>query len=289
MRLMLSRKGYDSSTGGCPSPIFPDGELCSLPIPSADDLRLEEVGHRGRNLGDVASQLSGDTHRATSGTHLDPDLDAGARPRLAGWRPCFGQTLAAQAHLENRGVGPGDLFLFFGWFREVETVDGRWRFRSGAPDIHCIFGWLQVGSIYRLDRGDEPPSWACEHPHVRNADLYRSARSHNTLYVASERLKLPGVAGRLPGGGVFSGYAPGLRLTAPCSSTRSLWRLPTCFEPRPGAPPLSYHAGPKRWSRDGDAVLLRTAGRGQEFVLDCDSYPGVYDWLAGVFRAAGQT
>ena len=25
MRLILSRKGFDSSSGGCPSPIFPDG------------------------------------------------------------------------------------------------------------------------------------------------------------------------------------------------------------------------------------------------------------------------
>ena len=213
MRLILSRKGYDASSGGCPSPIFPNGELCSLPIPSEDDLCLEDIRCQERDLGEVAAQLSGDANRGRSHVHLDPDLDADARPRLGGWHPCFGQTLAAQAHLENHGVGGGDFFLFFGWFREVELFEGMWRYCSDAPDIHCLFGWLQVGRVYHLDRGDEPPSWAYEHPHVRNADRYRSARSRNTLYAAAERLDLPGFGG-LPGGGVFPRYSPGLRLTA---------------------------------------------------------------------------
>ncbi len=37
MRIILSRKGFDSSNGGCPSPILPDGTLLSLPIPSKND------------------------------------------------------------------------------------------------------------------------------------------------------------------------------------------------------------------------------------------------------------
>ncbi|MFC1955807.1 hypothetical protein ACFLWZ_04680 [Chloroflexota bacterium] len=34
MKVILSRKGFDSSYGGYPSPILPDGRLISLPIPS---------------------------------------------------------------------------------------------------------------------------------------------------------------------------------------------------------------------------------------------------------------
>ena len=34
MKVVLSRKGFDSSYGGFPSPILPDGTLISLPIPS---------------------------------------------------------------------------------------------------------------------------------------------------------------------------------------------------------------------------------------------------------------
>ncbi|MBO4456467.1 MAG: hypothetical protein J5802_01965 [Butyrivibrio sp.] len=34
MKIILSRKGFDSTNGGCASPIMPDGTLLSMPIPS---------------------------------------------------------------------------------------------------------------------------------------------------------------------------------------------------------------------------------------------------------------
>ena len=39
VRVVLSRKGFDSSSGGYPSPILPDGTLLSLPIPEKHYLR----------------------------------------------------------------------------------------------------------------------------------------------------------------------------------------------------------------------------------------------------------
>ena len=36
MKIILSRKGFDSGNGGQPSPILPDGTLLSMPIPSND-------------------------------------------------------------------------------------------------------------------------------------------------------------------------------------------------------------------------------------------------------------
>lgn len=285
MRLILSRKGYDSASGGCASPIFPDGSLCSLPIPSGDELRLDDIRRGDGCLGDLVAQLADASAASSAHVHLDPDLDRGARPRPFGWRPCLGQTGAAQTHLERHGVDAGDLFLFFGWFREVSLDGGRWRHRPDAPDLHCLFGWLQVGAICRLDLGDPAPAWAAEHPHVRHADRYGRAGAHNGLYVAAERLSFPGCPGGVSGGGAFRRFVPSLRLTAPGRS-RSVWRLPACFAPRSGAKPLSYHADPGRWERDGEGVLLRTVGRGQEFVLDCDAHPGVMDWLLEVFGPA---
>lgn len=35
MKIILSRKGFDSENGGYPSPILPNGTLLSIPIPSA--------------------------------------------------------------------------------------------------------------------------------------------------------------------------------------------------------------------------------------------------------------
>src|ERR1022692_1176811 len=45
MRIILSRKGFDSSSGGVPSPIFPDGTTLSLFIP--DKLSRINTNHQG--------------------------------------------------------------------------------------------------------------------------------------------------------------------------------------------------------------------------------------------------
>ena len=119
MKIVLSRKGFDSSAGGVPSPILPDGRLVSLPIPDRySQITYQQLTRGGVNLGDHVEDLAGKSraHRA----HLDPDLIADTLPRARGWRPLFGQVGTSQSHLENHGVGPGDIFLFFGLFRKVE-------------------------------------------------------------------------------------------------------------------------------------------------------------------------
>ncbi len=59
MRLILSRKGFDSSSGGCSSPIFPDGSMIALPIPDKrSPIQYQDLTWRGRNLGDVVAQLT---------------------------------------------------------------------------------------------------------------------------------------------------------------------------------------------------------------------------------------
>jgi hypothetical protein len=59
--------------------------------------------------------------------HLDPDISADSLPRKSGWRGSLGQVSAAQRHLANQRIQPGDLFIFWGLFRPVE-YDGRWKF-----------------------------------------------------------------------------------------------------------------------------------------------------------------
>src|SRR6185312_3341283 len=53
--------------------------------------------------------------------HLDPDIDilAFRHGRPEGWRGALGQIGKSQGHLEKSGVGPGDLFLFWGLFQPV--------------------------------------------------------------------------------------------------------------------------------------------------------------------------
>lgn len=276
MRLILSRKGFDSGAGGCPSPIFPDGSLVSLPIPDPDSpVRYCDITWRGRNLGDVVESLTRGRKRRDFRAHLDPDVRREDLPRLPGWRPSLGQVGASQSHLAKQGVAAGDLFLFFGLFRPVHD-DLRW---AGPPEQR-VWGWMQVGEIVSVDEdvraGGRRWAWAGHHPH-----LHRETDSGNTLYVATERLDLPGVRG-VPAAGAFERAEDRHRLTARGESP-SMWRLPRAFLPRGRTAP-TYHAKSARWRDEGETVLLRSASRGQEFVLELDDYPDVLAWAASVLR-----
>lgn len=280
VKLILSRKGFDSSYGGVASPIFPDGTLLSLPIPDPmgavtyHDLRWGE-----HPLGDLVEALTRGRLARETCAHLDPDLYAALCPRLSGWRPLFGQDGAAQSHLANQGVGVGDLFLFFGWFRAVEQRHGHYHFVKAAPDQHLIYGWLQVGAVLAGEEiGQAAPAWAAAHPHCVGG---RGTR--NTLYRASERLTINGSPTSLSGAGYFHHYHDRLCLTAP-GMLRTRWRLPRWFYPSTGKPPLSYHADPARWSCDADYAYLRSATRGQEFVLDTQYYPEAGQWAVALVR-----
>ena len=45
MKVILSRKGFDSENGAYPSPILPNGQMISLPIPdqNMDDIKYSDV------------------------------------------------------------------------------------------------------------------------------------------------------------------------------------------------------------------------------------------------------
>ena len=88
-KLIISPKGFDSGSGGCLSPIFPDGTMFSLPIPSWDQEAFEDLQHGDI---DIASVVTGVTNGRMSGQnliHLDPDLNFEAyrhRKERANWQ-----------------------------------------------------------------------------------------------------------------------------------------------------------------------------------------------------------
>ncbi len=127
MKIILSRKGFDSSNGGCPSPIMPDGTLLSMPIPSDGDKdKYSDLEYCGTKYSDLLDQLKpGNDFKHC---HVDPDIRDNRISKIPKWIPAFGQIGSAQGKLINSGVEKGDLFLFFGWFRKVELVDGKYRF-----------------------------------------------------------------------------------------------------------------------------------------------------------------
>lgn len=286
VKLILSRKGFDSGSGGCPSPILPDGTMVSLPIPlkaapkTYDDIEWAP----GRRMSELVRDLAPGRVKPSFRAHLDPDLrrDALVRPRE--WRPLFGQIDAAQSHLAKHGIGPGDLFLFFGLYRRVERRGDRYEFVRGCRSSHVLFGWLQIDTVHQVDTREDALAWACDHPH-----FHMAPNTRNAVYLSRRYLDLPGLTAKVPGAGVFPKYSAALALTAPDARGSSEWLLPSWFEPRGDRAPLSYHGRADRWTRDGRHVRLRSVGRGQEFVLDTAHYPEATPWLAALFAAALRT
>jgi len=281
MKIVLSRKGFDSSFGGMPSPILPDGRLLSLPIPSRTDAcAFEDLHSHGIDLGVLLSDLSGAKIDLRTHIHLDPDLDRLPALRPEGWRPALGQTGAAQSHLAAQGVGSGDVFLFFGWFRAVEYHQGFWRYQPRAPHLHIIFGWLEIDEVLPIVTQRQASMarcpWIASHPHVRHPERYNDRR--NTLYIARPRSAYA-TGTDVQGGGLFGHFHPRLQLTAQGAS-RSRWALPSWFSPFNGRPPLTYHGNPALWSMIDGKTHLQSAAKGQEFVLDADHYPEAALWLS---------
>ncbi|KKM76059.1 hypothetical protein LCGC14_1383930, partial [marine sediment metagenome] len=164
MKLILSRKGFDSTYGSYPSLILPDSTLLSFPIPNRNFVKMEKqplffngdsyspikyknikvphLIHKSlasydiiiNNYQDLIDQLLQSKDIKYKGKkypksepwycHLDPDLIREVLPRQQGWRPLFGQVKGAQKELENQKVGINDLFLFFGWFRKTIIEKG---------------------------------------------------------------------------------------------------------------------------------------------------------------------
>jgi len=250
--IVLSRKGFDSKYGGCASPILADGSLLSMPIrEDGMPLRYRDLASGTCNLGDVVDKLSGCNVRPESGVHLDPDLrrDLHGRANMP-WQPLFGQSGPAEKHLENQEVKSNDLFLFFGWFRQVDQT---FRFKKSADDEHVIWGWLQIDRCF--DPTAVKPAWAGHHPHCSD-----KPRKYNRVYVGRQTLSF---APNKPGAGVFAAYNRNLRLTHPEQPRRrSEWRIPSFFQGK-----LSYHTK-KNWIKDGTHCTISSAKIGQEFVFD---------------------
>ena len=277
MKIVLSRKGFDSSAGGHASPILPNGTMISLPIPSPlDALAYSDIaidgdsGRLHRTYADLIRELDAGA-RLRGGAHLDPDLCAPARPRPRGWRPTFGQIGAAGGHLRNERIGAGDLFLFFGWFRRTENVDARLRFARGEAGFHAVFGYLEVGVAIDATGRAPLPSWLRDHPH---AQPRRRVSPNNTIYVSSDTLSIDRA---LPGAAAFR-FDESLVLTK-SGEARSRWRLDRDVF----ADVRISHHGPDAW-RDG---AFHSCKRGQEFVIDANAR--VIDWAARVIRAGATT
>lgn len=187
MRIVFSRKGFDSSAGRAPSPIV-EGRPISLPIPTT---RRSETSYHHLGLGEQVE-------RATRGRISAHDL-CHDDPLFADGHCWFGQCAAAQGHLEKRGVTTGDVFLFFGLFAD----------EIGGDKHHRIFGFMRIECMGSPDEIRAKPGWTQPprpHPH-----FIGEWNANNTIYF-----------GR---GSTANHAAPSLRLTKPGGPLNS-WIVP---------------------------------------------------------------
>lgn len=218
MKVILSRKGFDSTAGGYPSPILDASELISFPIPeNKKDVtpeyrklpRIRYADHKtsqGITYLELLSQLlppnnqnlnlEGKPYPLNKAyCHYDPQIyNPSIHSETPKYKGLFGQSEIALRHLENNKVGEGDLFLFFGWFRDTKRrPDGTYKYVRGT-DKHVIWGWLEVGRVIDVTQG------ATQDPGLRNHPHFSLERTKNKVYVSKDKLSfLPD----LPGAGVF--------------------------------------------------------------------------------------
>lgn len=148
MKVVFSRKGFDSAAGGVPSPII-NGRPVSIPIPAT---RRSETTYGHLGLGNLVRIITKNRYTEKNLCHYDP--------MFHGDKCAFGQAGAAQGHLANNYVGVGDVFLFFGLFSEED----------GSNRHHRIFGYLNVEDVLHLGANptlkDQPWGFKIRHPHT---------------------------------------------------------------------------------------------------------------------------
>ena len=267
MKIILSRKGFDSKFGGMASPILPDGTLLSLPIPSNDDVKFSELKWSKKNYLDLIQELNPKSSLNTLSTcHLDPDLRRSTIPRLDGWTSAFGQTGSALSELRKHNISIGDIFLFFGWFKNTEFINGKLKYHG--KDLHVIYGYLQVGEI--IESQLNIPNHLIHHPHA-NEEKYKNAWNNksNAIFIPSNNLSLnPNLAGS----GTFK-FNQKLVLTKDGYS-RSRWEFPQEMY----GIPISHN--PNGWKEN----YFQSAAIGQEFVIE--GLPPVIDWVKSIFKSS---
>lgn len=262
-RIIISRKGFDSSAGGAPSPIMADGRIFSLPIPQREkspyrykDLRFDEF--KGTDL----LKKSGSKLSPNDFCHFDPILN-----KAIG---IFGQANAAQSELDNLDVQKGDLFLFFGWFRNCGEK---------AVNLHHLFGWLQIEKILKGEKNIKEflEQKKLNHPHgFKDVSRYKN----NTLYVASKKLNFRNRKLKKKGFGLFKETHEDLVLTEK-NKTRSNWQLPNSF-----ANGKNLFMNRLKWS-DSKSLKLNYKGFGQEFVLNVEANPKIAKWAVKLIQSHG--
>jgi len=258
-RLILSRKGFDSSSGESASPIFEDGKIFSLPIPEPyppSPKKYYELNFNGISGEDALIECSARKVLPDDYCHYDPALNT--------YEGIFGQHFNSQEELVNNGVGVGDLFLFFGFYRNFSI--------RRKKELHHLFGWLQIEEIILGDTAIRKylKIKNIQHPHgYGDVNTYKE---NNTIYVGKRNLTIKNKHLLNKGFGLFKETHPDLILTRDGASKGS-WKLPKKYFSNS----QDIFLNRLHWL-DLENCFVNNFQRGQEYILDAEKYPKIIDW-----------
>ncbi|MCC6684442.1 MAG: hypothetical protein IT247_05165, partial [Bacteroidia bacterium] len=130
------------------------------------------------------------------------------------------------------------------------------------------------------------PAWLSKHAHVENKGKGYFEKSNNTVYVSKDLL-LYKKEQFIKNGAIGFAFNDNLILTQSGNRNRTVWELPKIFHPDNGVE-LSYN--PKHnWTIENDKAVLKSAGRGQEFVFKADPKGQVEKWCIDLIKNSNVT
>lgn len=241
--IILSRKGFDTAYGRCPSLIINGKQMISFPIPEDSEqgrnatnkdtnypkyseltIKLEGIGEK--SLKDLILESTGKTKKTIFKDmelnkddkgdnevrcHLDPQLFN--YHNVPDFVASLGQMGIAASLLNKYDVKKGDLFLFFGNFKFVDDklkpvskkIKGKYvEYEVSEKEfLHCIWGYMEIGKVVANPQHNEKDSY------IQNYHPHmKYESSENYLYIAADTLSdkwcPEGYAKKLKGYGVFN-------------------------------------------------------------------------------------
>lgn len=298
MRIVLSRKGYDSANGGRPSPVFREGcgkwenRMFSLPIPESDKIGKDEwkntnTERQWKDI-DFPCGFTPEIRKPCKWNgeeafvHLDPDIRQVIYDKCPkNWKPAYGQNDGFVTHIfnclsSNEKTKCEILFLFYGLFRDY-IMDGK-TLKAYGKEYHAIWGYMLSEPRTIDDKIRKEYPW---HPHCKNAFKLAGKSDNNTLFVPQNKtLTINGNS--YPSYGAFK-FDDSLCLTNDKMSA-SKWKenaLPW-FNIGDKKPNMSFHN--KASFKDG---YFQSAYPGQEFVVtipNIEKETAITNWLEGLFK-----
>lgn len=278
MKVILSRKGLDSTYCDIANLCINNTELVMLPIMSKNntatykDLSLCE----NPTTSNVVEQIFNHSKTINTDTHCHVDPNLINFYKVDSFLGSLGQVNSSQAHLLNQGVSVGDIFIFFGLFNDCNTSQSEVKvFKSKSK--HIIFGYLQIGeivypnSLSNKERHDYESkySWLKLHPHWNKEIEDFSNDKNNCIYIARETCTFDN---SIKGYGTFN-FDKDLVLTKSSESTPTHWELSKELQ----GLKISYHNDNSQ-KKD----YFQSALRGQEFVIE--ECPQAEQWAINLIK-----